>query len=431
MIDRFKKYKDNNELKQIGANVISLTALNGITFIYPIILIPFLVRMLGVEKYGTYAFSFSILQYFIFFINYGFDLSATKQLAICKNDKNDVNKIFSTVMFLRLMFSTISIFILFLLILFVPKIESESKLYIYGIGIFLGYGLLPLWFFMGMEKMKYVTIVNFISRISSLFLILLFIRKAEDYAYVNLFQSIGFVIGGIISLWISIRTFNIKFTLPTRSDIEFQLKDGWHLFLSAIGVNFFREANVILLGFLTNYLYVGYYASAEKLVKAAQAVTMPICQSLFPFLGRKLSLKSEKAASLKKMNKIGFYYTVLLVIFSVIIFVSGPIIVYILGEEYKPAIPNLKIIAFVVTFGGLNYFYGILGLVNLGKQKLFMKLILSTGLLSVSLIFLLANRFNDLAASIALLSSELFLFILIYYNYHKVVRQQSMPLTHL
>ncbi len=408
------KIKGNSEIRRVAENSISLTVLTFINYGFPLFLIPYLTRVLGAETYGLYAFVLAVISYFTLIVRFGFEFSATKQLAIIREDKAAVNKLFSVVMSIRVLLMFLSALILSLLVAFIPKIHDDKLLFYLGIGIFIGNGLVPVWFFQGIENMKLMTLANFVTRLISTLLIVVFVKSSDGCAMAVGFQSVGFIMGGVFSLFLVFYKFNIVLLRPTWFEIKQQVKSSWHLFLSNVGVNFYRESNVIILGFLTDYQFVGFYAAAEKIIKAIQSLLNPVVQALFPFFGRRLNVGKKQSESLRNYFKLGKIYGIILLSVAILIVVLSPWgIRFILGFEYVDSILNIQVLSGVIIFGGLNYYFGIVGLVNLGFEKQFSRCVWLTGMLSLCLSFILINLFDDLGAAIAMSLVEALLFMFI------------------
>lgn len=405
------------EIKKLWENFLSLSVLNFINYGFPLILIPYLTRVLGVEKFGLYTFAFATLNYFTLIIRYGFEFSATKQVAILQQDKEKRDVVFSAVLIIRLILVLLAFIMLLLLINIIPKFKEENYLLLCGIGIFIGNGLIPIWFFQGMENMKFMTIINFIIRFTSTVLVFLFVKAPSDYHLAMLFQSIGFFVGAVVSLLIAFYSFKIRLSIPTFQELTYQVVDGWHLFLSTIGTNFYRESNTIILGFVTNYTVVGYYAAAEKIIKAIQAAVAPFVHVLFPVFGRKMNGVSESGKIWLSYRKIGLYYGVALILISIVLYILSPFAIGIyLGDDFIPSILDIRIMSPIILFGGLNYYYGVVGLVNLGKEKTFSRSVWIAGVCSVIVCYILVSYFGHIGAAIALLMAEVLLFIQILYH---------------
>jgi polysaccharide transporter, PST family len=215
---KIKYYLKN--YRRLVENFFSLSVLNAISFLFPLITVPFLTRVLGPETFGLVSFAMVVIQYFIIFTNFGFAYSATQQISINQNDKKRISDIFSAVITVKLIISAICGVFLVLMILFFQQFRAHYLIFIYTFGIVIGDALVPVWLFQGMEKMKFITLVNFVSKLVFTLLIFVFVRAESDYLIVPLFNTCGYLIAGVISFIIAYRTFRLDLVHPKFSEIK-------------------------------------------------------------------------------------------------------------------------------------------------------------------------------------------------------------------
>lgn len=417
MIRKVISLLKNKDSSVLLSNFFSLSLLNIINYAFPLFTIPYLTAVLGVENFGKYILSFTILQYLVVLISYGFDYSATKYVSNNQQNNLELSKVFTSVIIIRILLS-----VLFsAAIIIATNIGITCNLlYINGIGLLLGYSITPTWFFQGMERMKYVTLINFISKLITTILIFYLIKGEEDYILVNLLASIGALVSGILSFYLAISTFKIKLILVEISDLNVHFTQGWSLFLSTIFMSLYRETNVILLGFFADFRVIGYYSIAEKVVKAIQSIISPFTNVLFPFFGRRISQDGQAQnmkVYLKSFIKI---FSILLISILVIIFIfSKYIILTLFGHNYLNSIIDLKLLSFIIFFGGLNYLLGIVGLINFGFEKDFTSSVLYSGVVSILFGCILIFLYGDIGASLTMVITEVVLFLLIIRVYLK------------
>lgn len=175
----------------------------------------------------------------------------------------------------------------------------------------------------------------------------------------------------------------------------------------------YRNANILILGFITSSLYVGYYALAEKVIKALQSLMGPLSEALYPYIANK-SAKQSVEKSLKDLFKISKYYFFILVAIALLLILFAPFAVKILSGSYtKSIVLDMRILSAAIFFGGFNYLFGIIGLISLGYQKYFSNSVLIAGALNVVLCFVLSPIIKDTGAAISLSISEFVLTILL------------------
>jgi PST family polysaccharide transporter len=405
------KLRRNREYNTIGHNIIYLTILNIVNYLFPIIIIPYLTNIIGVEFFGKFTFSYSVLLYIAIFVMYGFDYSATRLVALNKNSLGELIKIFNSIIIIRLMFASIASVVIIILIQFIDKLFEIRFLLYSGLGILFGLALFPVWLFQGLENMKFITIINSITKTIAGLAILFLIRRKEQYVFINAIYSISYLVSGLFGLALARNLFKIRFQFPGLNALIFQIKDGWSLFTTTVGMAMYRELNTIILGGFYDFTVVGYYTAAERIVKGVQVMISPFTQALYPYFSRKFD--SDKETSDRHFQKIGKVYVLFLIFTMLFVFSLAHIICRILGDDFLNSILNLRILSLVIVFGGLNYYYGILGMVSQGYSKQFSKIIWIAGICSILLCLFFSYLWADVGASINLVVSELILFILI------------------
>jgi polysaccharide transporter, PST family len=287
-------FNSSNDKKSLIENFLSLSLLQGINMILPLITFPYLVRVLGIDNFGLVNFSLSIIGYFNILVSFGFELSATKDISLNRENKQKLSEIFSSVTIIKIGMFIFSIAILSILILFIDSMNENSMLYYATFGIVLGNVLFPSWFFQGVEKMKYITIITAITR--SLFAIFIFIlvQSEDDFIFVPLLNSIGAIIGGIIAIYIIFKTYKIRFYIPKKNIILKQLKDSFYYFISRIANNGSRYFATTIIGAYFGNTIVGYYALVEKLFYAFTSIGGLVSQTIYPYMSRTKDLKFFK-----------------------------------------------------------------------------------------------------------------------------------------
>ena len=299
------KGKLNNPM---ATNFISLVLLQGVNYLLPLLSFPFLFRILGVERYGLVTFGYALMQYFVMFTDFGFNLSATKYISQHRNNLRAINAYLNSAMIGRAVLCFISFIVLLVLISTFDKFRSESTLYILFFGIIIGNVMFPMWFFQGMENMKYITIFNIVAKSLSFIPFFIFIRGPEDYLYVPICYSVGFILAGLVSLCIVYYKMGMRWYITPASQIKCALKDSSTYFLSRASTSLFTTSNSFLLGLVCGNTAVGYYSAAEKLYQAYNQLLSPFTGVLFPHIA-----KSRDVAFFKKV----FYRIAVLNILSV------------------------------------------------------------------------------------------------------------------
>ncbi|MCG2714014.1 MAG: flippase [Candidatus Omnitrophica bacterium] len=398
------------EKKIVFQNFISLSTLQGINYILPLIVLPYLIRVIGIEKFGLIAFAQALVQYFMILTDYGFSLSATRKISLCADSDKKISAIFSSVMTVKLIFALISFLLLCVILALIPKFRDDWLVYILSFGAVIGNTLFPIWFFQGKEKMSYITKVNVFSGIIYAICIFIFINSPKDYLLVPLLNSLLFIIAGILGLYIAFRRFELKFILQKYTDIQKELKTGWDIFISVVSVNAYTTTRVFAVGLLTNNVFTGYYSLAERIANVIQSFPMDsFSQAVFPRISKVFAKNKQRAMAI--MYRIQDNITLGFVIsLPIAYFLSPWIILFACGYQYQEVIFTLRLLLGAVFFVGANVFK-VQFLLVCGKPDLYAKIHIFAAIIGLPLIFLLIIKFSFLGAAIATVLIEAGVFI--------------------
>ena len=307
---------ENSDKKRLLSNFFSLASLQGVNYILPLLTFPYLVKVLGVEYFGLLAFSTAVVSYFNIITDYGFNLTATREISIHRENKEKVIEIFSAVMSIKFILMLLSFLLLTILVFSFEKFSNNWEVYLLTFGMVVGQVLFPVWFFQGMERMKYITYLNIIAKVIFTVAIFIFVKEQSDFYLVPLFTSLGFIMVGVLSLWIIYKEFDIRFRVQSFETLKYYFVDGWYLFKTRIFVSIYTVTNIFLLGLLTNNILVGYYSIAERIVGALGGLFIPANQAIYPFMSKLYEENRDKFRFfLKKISQIYVGISFLLFIF--------------------------------------------------------------------------------------------------------------------
>ncbi|MBS4035472.1 MAG: flippase [Ignavibacterium sp.] len=393
--------------KTLFQNFLSLSFLQFFNYLFPVITLPYVVRVLGPEKYGLVNFAAAFIGYFITISEYGFNLSAVRQISVNRNDQQKVNKIFISVLASKFFLAAVSFILFIIIVLSLEKFRSEFWLYVITFGSVLSTILFPFWLFQGLERMKYIPIIQVIPKIAGVILIFWLIKSQGDYLIFALINTGVLIVSGIAGLIAAVKVFSFRLAVPSFDDIMFQLKDGLNLFKSNLAINLYTNSNAFILGLLTNNEVVGYYSAADKIRLFFQSLLAPVSQSVFPFVNYLLKESKEKLLLFNK--QLLKYQSVAGFSISLIIFINAELIINLaLGENYNESVIILKLICWLPFIIYLSNIYGIQTMLPLGFDREFFYIVAIAAFINIILAFILVPYLQGIGISIAVLSTEIF-----------------------
>jgi len=401
--------------RKILSNYIYLMLLQGANFLLPLIILPYLVDVLGLEKFGVVMMATSFITFFNILVDFGFNISATREVSLIRHDKEQLSRFFWTVLLIKLILIFTGFIILLLLIFLIPKLRQEAWVYLFSFGFVIGQALFPAWFFQGIEKMRVITIVNVTAKLIFTGLIFLLIKHQDQYVYVPVLNSLGFIIAGLMGLFISFKYISLR--KPLAKEMNKLVKDSAFLFVSNFSTNLYTSANTFILGMFAGDYLAGIYASMEKLIMAVKSMYVPFYQAVFPWLSRKTD--SEKINFIRKIKPYiamaGLSISLLIVVFS------GKILELIYHKPEIVSYANVfRILSFIALFAGLGMMYVSLLFPAVKRYKERMLIMLTGGLINIALALILVQFFNIYGVAISAVTTEFILFLMA----HRIFKQK-------
>ncbi|MGD0190498.1 MAG: flippase [Rhizomicrobium sp.] len=387
-------------------NTLSLLSIQAANYLFPLITLPYVVRVLGPENYGRVGFAVSFVQYFVLLTDFGFNLSATRSIATARGRKGDVSRIFWAVMSAKAMLCVIGAIALIVLSAAIPKLGADRGLLFASYLSVVGSVLFPLWLFQGLEKLGLATTYSLVGRAISVPLIFLFVRSASDALAVAAIQSGVFIVSGVVSLALVWQQSLVSWTKPALADIREAMRESWPLFLSVAAISLYTTSNVVILGFVAGNLAVGQFVAVDKLRQAAQGLITPLSQAAYPRVCSLMAQSPPKAFAFIHRLLLGQGAATLVISLLLALF-AGPIVALALGARYLGAIPTLRLLAFLPFAIGLSNVFGIQTLLPLGMQRSFRNIVTGSGILNLALLVPLSVAWADKGAAAAMLITEI------------------------
>lgn len=390
---------------RLKENIVSLMTLQGANYLLPLIVVPYLVRVLGPANFGRMAFAQAFVQYFIVLTDYGFNLTATRAVVKVRDDPVALGRLTSAVMTVKVLIMVAGFFAMNLAIGVMPDAHQDYGLFAVAYLAVLGSVIFPVWLFQGIEQMRHITILTIASRLIVTVAIFLLVRGADDLRTAAALQAMGLVIAGVLSLFVVPNVVALKLQRPSWGDMRIVLKDGWHVFVATIGGSLYSSSNVFILGLLASPLVVGYYAAAERLIRAIQSAISPISQAVYPHVAALLGESRERAlAFLRKLLRLQGLATFLI---SVALFaLAHPIAQVMFGHRYEQSGDLIRLMSLIPFVVGINNVLGAQILVQFSLGRLLSVSILIPALIHISVLVLVVKFFGAYGVAVMAVLTE-------------------------
>jgi polysaccharide transporter, PST family len=403
-------------------NIAALFAVQVASYAAPLVTLPWLTRVLGPSNFGRLSFCIAVTGYFVLFADYGFNLSATRQIALHSHDRVGRSRIFWNTITIKALLAAAGFPLLLLLTFCGHRFGEERTLLLINYLTVLGTVLTPTWYFLGTERQAILSGITIAVRVISIPAIFLFVRSNQDVQIAALIPSGMTVIGGLLCLMVLMRDKQLDRIQFDRGELVAALRDGWHLFVSTASISLYQATNTVVLGLVAGNAAVGHYSAAEKVVQACQGLLAPIGQSVYPRISRLMN--ESRAAAFALIRKVLRLQGSAALALSVLLLVFAPVIVRLLyGRDYEETIRVLRWLAVLPFLVGLSNVFGVQTMLAMGMNQLVSRILVMAGALNVATLFVLTHWFGAEGAAMAVAGTELFVTLV----FALIVKRQKLP----
>lgn len=269
-------------VRKLLGNFLSLSFMQFVSNLVHLVTIPHIVTAVGYERYGIIAVAFALTQYLITFTDYGFNLTATKEISVSRHSSRRIGHVVSNVFAAKVILMLAGFIFLCLLTAAMPRWRLEWAVFLGSYTIVVGQVLYPLWYFQGVELMRVVTIFNVLTRFLYAIMVFTLINGPDDYVLVNFYNGICHIITGTISLGVGIFRFGLRLHLPNLKGIMWAFRASWHTFVSYFLNNIFVNSYVIILNLIAGDRISGQLAVVDRIVSGIRQIYNVTFQVTFP-----------------------------------------------------------------------------------------------------------------------------------------------------
>lgn len=397
-MNKFSEIKNqiaaSKEGRTVFANFGYLSLLQVAGYVFPLISMPYLARVIGADGFGKIAFASAIVVWIQTISDWGFNLTATRDVAQNRDNKELVSRIFSNVLWARSVLTLLSGIILLLVVLLVPYLRENADIIFVTFLLVPGYILFPEWFFQAIEKMKYTTFFNLFLKLVFTVAVFVFIHKREDYLMQPLLTTIGYLLCGIGALYLIFKKWGYSLYKPQWGEIFKTIRNSTDVFINNLMPNLYNSFSVMLLGFFGGSTANGIYDGGNRFPSIFYQFQSVLSRAFYPFLSR----RPDKHSFYAKLNIVSA------LVGSVILVLISPLIIKImLSDEFEKSVVVMQILSFSVVFLAMGYTYGTNFLIINHKEKPLRNLTFISSIVGMCVSVPLVYYFSYIGAAVTVL----------------------------
>ncbi|MDE6686783.1 MAG: oligosaccharide flippase family protein, partial [Lachnospiraceae bacterium] len=349
----------------VGRNYIWNTVNQVFILLVPLIVTPYLSRVLGADGIGIYSYVNSIASYFIITAILGTTLYGQRSIACVRNNREDCSKAFWEIQIFRMLASTICLAFFFIMVSFV----KENILIYFILSINIVNVIFDIsWFYYGIEDFKKIAIRNFVVKICHMIFIFVFINDSSDL-WLYAASVVGFAILGNASMWFSLPKILVKV-----SDVHplKNIKDIILLFLPTMATQVYCVLDKSMIGWITGSSYQnGCYEQAEKVARFSLSIVTSIAMVVLPRVANLFENQKKEDVLFYIYKAYRFTTFLAFPIMFGLIGVAGTFVPVFFGEGYDLVEVLMPIFSILVVAVSLAYLTGYSYLISTKQQNVY------------------------------------------------------------
>jgi PST family polysaccharide transporter len=369
----------------VTRNALFLYGVQFSSYVFPLITLPFLSRVLNPDGFGLIAFAQSFIWYFVSVTEYGFNLTATRRVAVEQDDPEAVTLTFNSVLAAKALLCVAGFVVMIGITLLVPKLRPDLLLFVLSYLSVVGNLLFPLWLFQGLQKLHHVALRDLATKILALVAIFAFVHKETDATKAVAIQAGALALGGLIGLVAALRLTSVRFAVPPWREVTARLREGAPVFISMAAMTLYGSTNVFLLGLFSNNTEVGHFSGAWRVIVALRMLVAPLVTAIYPHISRVAA--NSQADGVRFLRRWAMVLSAPFFAGGVVLFVTAPWLVpLLLGPKYHASIRLIQIMAFSPCLCSIANCYATYYMLAFGYDKQWSKIVMGGILVNLAVL---------------------------------------------
>lgn len=385
----------------VGRNYIWNTVNQVFILLVPLIVTPYLSRVLGADGIGIYSYVNSIASYFIITAILGTTLYGQRSIACVRNHREECSRAFWEIQIFRMLASTICLAFFFVMISFV----KENILIYLILSINIVNVIFDIsWFYYGIEDFKKIAIRNFMVKICHMIFIFIFVNDPSDL-WLYAASVVGFAILGNASMWFSLPKILVKVRgiHPLKN-----IKDIILLFLPTMATQIYCVLDKSMIGWITGSAYQnGCYEQAEKVARFSLSIVTSIAMVVLPRVANLFENQKKEDVLFYIYKAYRFTTFLAFPIMFGLIGVAGTFVPVFFGEGYDLVEVLMPVFSILVVAVSLAYLTGYSYLISTKQQNVYTISVAIAAVCNLAINLILIPRIGAIGAAIASVSAEI------------------------
>lgn len=402
-------------------NVLALYAVQLVSYVLPLITVPYLSHILGPSGLGKIGYAQTVAQILVILVDFGFDMTSTRKIATRRDEPGLVNQVYWTTISAKALLAGFGSLVLIGLATFVyPGVEERTAILL-SIMILWGNVLTPMWLYQGLQRMSTLAVAVVLTRVAMIFPLFLFVHKDSDVIIAAGLQFSPAIFSGVLLTAIAFRDKLITWRMDTSIEkIMLEAREAYHLFLSSALTSVYMYANILILRALTGNMQVGFYVAADKIITPLRQLSTPPIQAIFPRICALYAAGEFNEIDKTIKRFLLFFIGTGIAMFVGFELVGEVFIHYFFGERFHDAFPIMRVLILVPVLIGIAATLVQLRLIASGHQAVLKKIYLVGAVFHICQAPIAIYYWGGVGAACSVVATETLMTIMIAFACRKV-----------
>ena len=353
-------------VRNMMQDTIWVTVLQGLNYLIPLFVWPYLIVVLGAEGFGVVGFAMAFVQFLMLVVDFGFNLTATKQVATASSQEA-IDAISSATLWAKAFLFVLAV-IIGAAVLCLPQFTTYRLAVAVLLPMLLSNVFSLQWLYQGTGNIRRLWIMNSACRLVIIPLTFVIVKSAADVLPAVGIQSAAYFISALVGLVWALRKGLFVFRRTTWQAVRERLKDSFPLFVSTATSSVYAMLLVVVLGYFASTQEVGLYSAVEKIIRVAcYAFLLPALQVCYPQISKLAA--SDRQTALRMVRILCGGLAVLMGIIGCVLFFGGEQLMALMGKDYSGSAQLFRIMAFIPMLVTISGVYGQLDLLAIGGER--------------------------------------------------------------
>jgi len=394
----------------LGRNILALYVLHGANYLLPLLALPYLLRVLGPQSFGLYVFALAVTQFFVLIADFGFNFTATREVAAHRNNPAKLSAVFWTITMSKAALAAGSAAVFAALVFSIPGWRADWPVFMASGLAILGSVALPVWMLQGLERMTALAAVNILSKSLSLVLLFVLVKDPADTWIAVALQTGSIVVAGLITHALLFSTTRLTWVRTTLNDLVSAIRKSKAAFASSFFSGVYTSGNTFLVGLMGGYYAAGQFGAGDRLVRAVHGLMWPLFQATYP--------RASSYAAESRERVLAFFWwcmrrtiPVTLATSALLFAFAEELIVLLFGNAYPESVVVVRVMACLPFIVGISNMLVFQLIFPLGLDNACSRIIMTAGVLNTCLVVVAYSLFGLVGASLSIVATELFVTI--------------------